>query len=354
MKKQVIKSALLLVTLAMTSMQAYSQDCPLLLKDGNKLKLKVRTYSNSLVYDQKFQKEKKEDKKNEMVAAFNKEIESGAKAPANVTDIIYTAKGGKASDGNLAYMLTTTIAGTDYSSYIVCSGDTLYLSRNVGPVEMPDGKGGIYGHTIQGVQKLPLKLKVGDVLPSYSDISVIYPSTTDITVKKQVFSHYTSNTSKEFGFYTDSRTNVQGFGSYLKTSSQAVYNSIDVNVRKTVSGSGHAVNYAVAMVTAEEDVTVNGKKYRAYVIDSEKWLKVTLTEDFATADESVAREQKAQSEKIKDGLGKFMTKKGYTNSLGYVVTYIREWYVPEIGVVRTVAYDTFGVIANETVLTGLE
>lgn len=333
---------------------AMAQECPLQLKDGMKVKLKVNTYTNTLAYDPKYQKEKKEEKKDEMIAAFNKAIETGTTKPANVTDITYTAKGGKAKDGNLAFSMTTTINGTDYMSYVICDADTLYLMRNVGPIEVPDGKGGIYGYTIQAAQKLPLRPKVGDVLPSYSDITVILPTTMDITVKKQVFSHNTTNTTREFGFYTETGSGQQGFGNYTKTTTSAVYKSIDVDVRKTTSGQGHTVNYAYARVTGEEDVTVNGQKHRAYIIDSEKWFKLTMTEDFESADARVAAEQKAQSEKIAAKMGKFMVKKGFTNPQGYIVSYIREYYVPAIGVVKMVGYDTFGAIANETVLAGLE
>lgn len=336
------------------ALNASAQDCPLQLRDGMKVKLKVRNYTNALVYDPKFQKEKKEEKKDELIMAYNRGIESGETKPSGVTDLTYTAKGGKATDGNLAFSMTTTINGTEYSSYVVCDADTMYLMRNVGPIEVPDGKGGIYGYSIQAAQKLPLRLKVGDVLPSYSDIMVILPTTMDIKVKKQVFSHNSTSTTREFGFYTETGSGQQGFGNYTKTTTRAVYRSIDVDVRKTTSGSGHCVNYAYAQVTGEEDLMVNGQKHHAYIIDSEKWFKMTMTEDFESADERVAQEQKAQSEKIKVKMGKFMVKKGFTNPQGYLVSYIREYFVPALGVVKMVAYDTWGGIASETVLEGLE
>lgn len=350
-----MKNSLPLYLAAMLLTTALSaQDCPLRLKDGTKVMLKVRSYTNTLAYDPKFQKEKKEEKKEELIRAHNAAIASGSTAPASVMDLVYAANGGQASDGNLAFKLTTAINGTEYSSYVVCGADTLYLMRNMGPIEMPDGKGGIQGYTIQGVQKLPLRLNVGDVLPSYSDIIVILPSSMDITAKKQVFSHTTSNTTREFGFYTETGTGQQGFGNYTKTTTRAVYESVDVEVRKTVSGSGHVVNYALAQVTGEEDILVNGETHHAYIIDSEKWLKLTMTEDFLSADQAVAQRLKSESEKGALKAARFLAKKGFTNDQGYIVSYIREYYVPALGVVKMVAYDTFGAIANETVLVGLE
>jgi hypothetical protein len=324
----------------------------MLIKDGQKLNLEIRTWTNSLMADKKFLKAS-DDKKEAMIAAYNAGIMAGTTPVASSYPMTYLAKKSDAKDG-AEYALRTTIADKNYFSYVVCKDDTLYLARNRGPIEMPDSKGGIYGFTIQGVQKIPMKLKVGDMLPPYEDISIITPQTSVEKVQIKVFSHNATNTTSEFGFATDSRTGESGFGNYTKTTTSAVYNLIDVDVRKTLKSSAHYLNYAIAKATGEEDVVVGASRYKAIVIESENWSKSVLDASFESATEQANREAKSAFEKYEVYKAKLAKRWGYTNELGYTVMYKKEWFVPGLGMVKTESYDPFGGIASQTLIAGLQ
>ena len=51
---------------------------------------------------------------------------------------------------------------------------------------------------------------------------------------------------------------------------------------------------------------------------------------------------------------KMMLKKGVTNELGYMVSYLKEWFVPALGIVKTESYDNLGGIAGGSVTSTLE
>jgi hypothetical protein len=348
MKKHITISILA----ALYSAVAFGQNCNLSLKDGSKVNLNIVTWTTPLMSDPKFQKAK-DEKKEEQVMKFNADAMAGTLPAASSYPMTYTAKKTTTPDGD-EYVMTTIIADKEYNSYVRCANDTMYLCRNRGPIIVPDGKGGIYGYAIQGVQKVPINLKVGDELPSYEDINIVFPTSTDEVVKKQVFSHNSTSTSHEFGFATDSHTGETGFGNYTKTTTKAVYKMIDVAVRKTLSSSGHTINYVRSEVTGEEDVTVGGVKYKGYVIESETWSKQTAKVDYESVDEEVNKQQKAMFDKGQTKLSKLMVKKGFTNDLGYSVMYKREVFVPAIGMVKTQGYDLTGALTGEITIAGIE
>jgi hypothetical protein len=349
----IMKKPLLLIAAGIfVNGAVYAQACNMILKDGQKVKLNIKTWTNPLTGDAKFTKAK-EDAQTLKIAAYNEGVQSGTTPATSAYPMVYTAKKSDVKDAE-EYALRTEIAGKNYYSYVVCKDDTMYLARNRGPIEVPDGKGGIYGYTIQGVQKLPLKMQVGDILPSYSDITIVFPTSTTDIVKHKVFSHYSSSTSNESGFFVDSRTGESGIGPYTKTTTSAVYNTIDVEVKKTLSSNGHTINYALAKVTGEQEMSVGGTKYKAFIIDSESWTKQVMNASFESANEEVNRAQQAQFEKGQQWVEKLMKKKGYNNDLGYAVMYKREWFVPGLGAVKTQSFDMFGGILGEITIDGLE
>jgi hypothetical protein len=316
---------------------AYTQSCNLALKDGSKLKLTANTWANPSLYDPKFQK-LSDAKKDEQILAFNQDVASGKIAPASAYPLSYTVKKSPVKDGGDQYTITTNIAGKDYSSYAVCKGDTLLFYRNLGVVEMPDTKGGTMGFTIQGAQVLPLKLKVGDRLPTYDDITILYPSTFDQTLKRTVMD----------------QTSYTTIGDPMASSVNYKLRQVDVKVRETFNFSAHTIHYKNAVVLAEEDITISGQPYKAYVISSETWTKPTMTVSYETADEQVKKSEKKTNEIIEESLSKKLYKET-TNELGYTVSYIKEWFVPQIGgIAKAESYDAFGGILGRTMLLSLE
>ncbi len=348
------KATLAFIIALLTGTPAIAQKCNLFLKDTGSIELMITTYNTPFMNpDQKFAK-MKDAKKDEEVLKFNAMVYGGQVTPASKYPLTYRYKKAIVPDGD-EYTLTTNIAGKDYSSYLVCNSDTLYFARNRGPVEVPNADGSVFGYTIQGIMVLPMRIKVGDVLPKFDDISIVLPTSKDITVQKTVFSHMATKTTDHYGYATDSRTGETGFGSYTKTTTSAVYKNIDVEVRQTISTNNHVINYMFAEVTAEEDVTVNDKKYRAYVIESQSWSKSKMDISYESADERVNREQTELSAKMMGKFDKMMVRRSFTNPLGYMVIYKKEWFVPELGTMAKVeAFDMFGAIVSVTSVTGLK
>ena len=322
---------------------AIAQTCQLAIPENGTSTLSIRTFAGPMMTDPKFMK-LKDEKKDAAVAAFNAGVAAGTIAPASNTDMVFNIKKAVVEAGD-EYTVSYNVGGVDYASYVVCKDDTLYIARNrgvmmVGPADNP------IGFTIQGIQKVPVHLKVGDVLEPYEDASFLFPTSTDITVKKSVFSHMSTSTTDGFGFATDSRTGEQGFGQYTKTTTSAVYKNIDVAVRQTLSFSSHSIQGMNTVVTGTEEVTVAGVKYTAYIIESESWSKGALTTTYESADEAVNRQQEAFAAKIQAKQERLMLKKGFTNELGYMVMYGKTWFVPQLGGgVIIESYDLTGAIS---------
>lgn len=342
----------LLIALTICGGSAMAQNCYPLIKEGSKMKLDIKSWNTPIVSDPKFLKAKA-DKQDEIVADFNAKVIAGNMPEAANYPMTYTAKKIGVKNGE-EFQFTTNISGKDYSSYSLCSNDTMYQSRNRGPIELPDASGNILGYTIQGAQVLPMHLKVGDRLPTFDDISILFPTSTDITVKKRVFSHNETSTTTGYGYATDSRTGQTGYGEYTKTTTRAVYDMIDVDVRQTLSTSGHSVHYMYAEVTAEDEVTINGTKYKAFVIESENWTKMKMNVSYESADAEVVKQQTDQMNKMQGKFAKMMTRRQFTNDAGYMVMYSKEWFVPGIGITKTITYDMYGAIASVITLAGIE
>jgi hypothetical protein len=331
------KTILIAIVTLFLNYSAISQNCNLAIKDGSKLTLTAYSWTNPGLYDPKFQK-LKEDKKDEQILAFNQSVSAGKVTPSGTYPMAYSVMKAPSKDGGDQYTLTTTIAGKEYSSYAFCKNDTILLYRNLGSVELSDGKGGSLGFTIQGAQILPLKINVGDKLPTYDDVSVLYPTTLDKTLKRTVIDQ-TSHTV---------------YGDPMASSVQYKLRQIDVKVKETFNFSSHTVHYKNAMVTGEEEVNIGGIKYKAYIINSETWTKPTLSVSYETADEAVKKSEKKANEIIQESFTK-TPKKQSTNELGYMVSYLKEWFVPEIGgIVKSESYDAFGSISGSLSLTSIE
>ena len=305
-----------------------AQTCQLAIPDSGQSTLSIRTFAGPMLTDTKFMKYK-DEKKDELVAAFNAGVTAGTVPAASNTDMLFHIKKAVVPEGD-EYTVSYNVAGTDYASYVVCKDDTLYIARNrgvmfLGPADNP------IGFTIQGVQKVPVHLKVGDLLEPYEDVSFMFPTTADVTLKKNVFSHMRTTSSDHFGYATDSRTGESGLGPYTKTTTSAVYKTIDVAARQHLSFSSHSIQGMNTVVTGTQEVTVAGVKYTAYIIESESWSKGTMTTDFESADEAVNQESEAFAAKMQTKQERLLLKKGFTNKLGYMVMYGKTWFVPELG-----------------------
>lgn len=316
------KLHLIAFVMMITSYTALSQDCNLAYKDGSKFTSTAYSWTNPHLYDPKFQK-LKDDKKDELIDNYNNDVLSGKIPPASTYPMTFSVKKATLSTGGNEYTLTMNIGGKDYSSYLICKDDTMYSYRNKGVVELPDGKGGSLGFTIQSPSKIPLNIKVGDKLPSFSDLSFLNPITTETRTKY-----------------------IQMEGDYMVTYS--------LKALETLSFSSNTIHHMFAEVTGEEEITISGTKYKAYIIESEKWNKGKMDKSVVTAYSDVNEAFKKGMEKMQTKSDKMMIKKGVTNELGYTVSYLKEWFVPALGIVKTESYDNLGGIAGGSNTTELK
>lgn len=336
------KVILIAIATVFSGSPAFSQNCKMGIKDGSKLTLQITTFSNS-------------QKKDEKVAAFNVDALAGKIKPETHYDMVFIIKKKELIDAD-EYALGYTVGGVEYFSYVVCRNDTIYSCRNRGVVKIGTAEDPI-GYTIQGIQTLPMNLKIGDVLPTYEDFGFLFPTSADVTLKKRVFSHYEKQGShSDFGFFTDTQTGKSGFGSYNKTpADKAVYKTIDVEARKTISLTSHSIQGVNQRVTGEEEVTVSGVKYKAYIIEAESWSKSNFNTQYESLDEELNAAQSEADKKIGVKMEKLMTRRKFTNKLGYMVMYSTAWFVPELGTnVKSISYDLFGGISTIMTTTKLE
>ncbi len=310
------------------SLTAFSQPCNLALKDGGKMITTVTTYTNLLPYDPKFTKEKKQEKKDAMIGAFNADVLSGKVAAATTSEA--TSVLSKATvAGTDKYKITTVMGKYTFNYYLDCRNDTIFTYLHSGSVPIGFDTLNPDGYRIEGPMVLPMNVKTGDVIPSYDDITIGFPAAMDKKVKHRLF----------LGSHTS--------GNHIYSH----YKTIDVKVRQTLTYSGHIIHHVNALITGEEEFTISGKKYSAYIVESEGWTKATIIADYETANAQVKKEQYAFAKKM--GTEGFVPK-GWTNELGYVVSNMKEWYVPQIGIVKYEAYDLNGAIFMISTVTGLE
>ncbi|MCX6290639.1 MAG: hypothetical protein NT126_02615 [Bacteroidetes bacterium] len=336
---------------------AFGQNCGQAIKDGGKLTLVIQSWTNPLLADAKFLKAK-DDKKDEQIAAYNADVQSGKIAPASNYPMSFTFKKGNLNGWD-EYILTTTIAGTDYSSYLFCNQDTLYQFRNLGVVRIGTAENPV-GETVQGAQKLPTHMKVGDVLSPFQDFGFLYPQTMDNKVRITVSAGFKTYDKIGYGIFQDSKDNNKTKeGLYTTPTPYEIFKQVPVDVKEKISFSTHTINYVNAKVKAEEQVTISGVNYNAFIIESETWTNATMAVNYKSADKKFTTEQiiadiAGQDKKVEKKMERQALKIGYVNELGYNVTYKKEWFVPQIGIVKTVAFDTYGGISTIMTTTELQ
>jgi len=310
------------IILMISGYSALAQDCHIAYKDGSKFTSTAYSWTNPHLYDPKFQK-LKDEKKDELISKYNNEVQTGKIQPTSTYPMVFSVKRSTLNSGGEEYTLTTSIGGKDYSSYLICKGDTMFSYRNKGIVELNDAKGASIGFTIQSPSKIPMKLKVGDKLPTFSDLSFLNPVTAETRAKY-----------------------IQMEGDYMV--------SYSLKALETLSFSSNTIHHVFAEVTGEEELTIHGTKYQAYIIESEKWHKGKMDISTTTAYSDVNEAFKKGEEKLKAKAEKMMIKKGVTNDLGYMVSYLKEWFVPALGIVKTESYDNSGGIAGASITTDIE
>ena len=107
-------------------------------------------------------------------------------------------------------------------------------------------------------------------------------------------------------------------------------------------------NYVNANVIREEIFKLNGKDYTAYVIESEKWVKAGAQVSINADNETWQKNYDKMAAKIAKKSNKEIMKMGIQNELGYIVTYLTEWFVPGLGIVKSISYDNNGFLTMKS------
>lgn len=213
-----------------------------------------------------------------------------------------------------------TFMGIDTLSLVSwCKNDTMYMTRKPFLVDDKNNLWWLYG-----VQKIPMKLEIGQAIEPHSDYAIM------------------SDVTKE------GRADVKTMNSNwdgANTITTYIY-TFNVATKSTVNLSSEMISGMNSKVVAYEDILIGDKTYKAYKIDYEMWIKQGYKVEFEYSSKGMksgdAKQVEEQNKKINEKLKKNFNKalKGYTNSKGYVVIPRTDWFVPGLGWVRAHTFDS--------------
>jgi hypothetical protein len=283
--------------------------------------------------------------KAKFVDEYNKNAELGTEKPSYegtfetiVKEVIPDNNG-----AGETVVLSTAIAGIDYVGKTVCTGDTMYVVRG-DRFSFTVANGDTTGYTITGVQAIPNNLKVGDILPMYEDYSSTLPYSHEWTQKAKLITGYERVTRTYEGQALDSYDHKIKYGKVTETKSEAIWEDVTVNLKMESQFVMQIKYFVNANVAREEDLEIGGTKYKAYVIESQKWMKGAVESVIKADNKQFQKTFDRVSKRIEKKSNKEIAKMGIQNEQGYMVTFLTEWFVPGIGIVKSEGYDLNGFI----------
>lgn len=216
-------------------------------------------------------------------------------------------------------------AGTyEMKSYSVCKNDTIFMYKGESPQYTVTGTD-TTGYSIFGACKIPLHLKVGDSLLSYSE--------------------YTTNSFSSSSRQEAYKTSSYVLGNYRYTT--AILHSDIVNSQFGMGTWTH--NFVNAVVAGEEKITFMGKEYTAFKINSEMWMRTVLSYSASSDDKFLDKKNEKLSKKMNKKSEKLADKMA-DNEEGYKVTPIESWFVPELGTyVKVLFYNSQKILVTTKV-----
>lgn len=327
----------ILFTLLIIAVNAMGQtNGGLALTQGTIIETEVQSYKTPFMEDMTQWIKMKPAKKIETIQQYNIDCEAGKLAPISTTPI--STKINEITDTNGAIVYTGIDGATKYKLTIKTKGDSVEYTLNDGVTFPIVGKNNdTSGYWYYGIRKLPKKMEIGSIIPGYANEMNLFPY--DLTTsRKQYFTFSDVNSATGVG------TSYSGV----------------VNIRKTTTMQvNNLFVYTPYQVVSQEEVEVSGKKYIAYKLENENWMKMTsnavvkedpsvyFNSDYLTKriNESLNSSSKEEQEKINK---KMMSATGM-NDEGYYVTKQENWYVPELGImVKTKSYDFWGALSSES------
>lgn len=287
--------------------------------------------------------------KEKFVDEYNKNAELGTEKPSyegsfetTVNEVIPEKDG-----TGETVVLTTPIAGVDYVGKTICKGDTMHFIRGE-RFSFTVANGDTTGYAITGVQTIPNNLKVGDILPMYEDYSSTLPYTHEWTQKVKQITGYERVTKTYEGQALDSYDHKIKYGKVTETKSEAIWEDVTVNLKMESQFVMQVKYFINANVVREEELTVNGTKYKAYVIESQKWMKGANEGTVKADNKAFQKGFDRISKRIAKKSNKEIAKMGFQNEQGYMVTFLTDWFIPGIGIVKSQGYDLNGFLNLRT------
>ncbi|HYC84222.1 MAG TPA: hypothetical protein VEB86_03330 [Chryseosolibacter sp.] len=346
------KKAILLVFALAAFFAARSQEAALdpMIKKGSTINMVLRDYTK--LEKPKFPKRASAEEKIKIVDAFNKDALSGANQNAGVTpitfkitnDIITPTQSYYETEYSMTPGGTSSVGTVVYKGVIGVTKDSMMLLLQNGPWES------VYNGAVVGVMNFspvffPRQPKIGTVVPqSVFNYYMSVPKETSYTVMRQAISNVT------YGWqYTGNSGYVGGVGvaGISRVPLSYTISTIEAEVRSKLSIGNLRLTHMDAQITDVRDYQFQGKTYKAYIITGFDYMKFGMNIDVQSADKAIEKQARRVSErtvnKIQRKTYDYLDDAGYTaNEEGFLVIPTEEWLVPELGIVRSIAYDKNG------------
>ncbi len=308
MKQHTLKAGLLLLLFSKSFAQTQ-------LREGMSINVLSRSWENTLPADPKFAKASKTTRE-DMMAARNEGITSGQTESKRNFDT-YSLSKEHSPDGRDNFKCAAMIIGREQAVHFSLSRDTFYIYRSPG-ISPAGSEGNKTLFVFEGQQKIPFNLQLNEALPVYEDLKGSSPN-------KQIVNGLEENGGTVWTYHP-LHDAAPGLLNTATITNQVFYN-VDAKVSRT------------------DEFNLDGKIYNAYVIESETWTRPALNMSF---EESRKELLKAENKITRQANPKLLKgKTGITNEAGYTTGFREEWFVPELGIVKTREYDQYGGIVKE-------
>jgi hypothetical protein len=340
---KIMKTIALVILMVFFLGNAESQNCLQALKKGTKLTYEIATYPLTIEILGPKQAKMKQKEKDEIIDKYKSDILSGTIKPT-VSSFSTEISNVTESNGATEYEASYTVAGVVYKSYMACKKDSVYIYRIKG-IQYSVWNNDTLGFALLGTQILPVSLKVNDATPGYSDIGESFPKTETRKVQHKF------NVGEDYNPYASYHTTY--------------YGTVSANETWTSTSKYYKI-FQGGNVIGEENFSINGKDYKSYIIGNETWTKFGTNFDIKVEEENYFDDLSYRmNHKINKQIVKAYSKGGKktaatinevsgANEQGYVVSYKEDWFVPEVGIVKTITYDNYGNITSISKITSLE
>lgn len=285
----------------------------------------------------------KPEKREKAVEEFNEKILTGKIKPASYP-LSTTISNVYADENSQTIEMSYDMNKQTVSNFYRCANDTMFISRMNGILFHKNQQGDTSGVSIYGVEKIPIDLKVGDVLPMFNDFTWYFPVGYEANGTISVFAGFQRVSGVAHGAFVDSKSGNAENGYYRYEKSIPTFMDKEVPGYMQMQVQNLTIYNAYSAVTEEIEVEIDGKTYQALVIESENWSKATTDfQFFSQYQEAIDRFNSGKAYLDKKYTKKF-EKFGLVNEQGYAPSYLTRYYVPEFGIVKTISYDPFGRI----------